>query len=76
VTEGGNREGVDGETTPVESPLAHSVTVTLSGFEVRVLQIILQHLVAGQSIDPSTLDYTAMVHLQKTLNLGLPRRSD
>jgi hypothetical protein len=76
VTEGRNQEGVDGETTPVESPLARSVTVTLTGFEVRVLQVILQHLIAGQSIDPSTLDYTAMVHLQKALNLGLPRSTD
>jgi hypothetical protein len=76
MTEGGNREGLDGEPTPVEEPLPRTVTVTLTDFEVRVLQIILHHLIAGQSIDPSTLDDTAMVHLQRTLNLELPRGAD
>jgi hypothetical protein len=76
MTEDRDPEGVDGEATPVGEPLAETVTVTLTDFEVRVLQVILQHLIAGQSIDPCVLDDVAMVHLQRTLNLELRRGED
>jgi hypothetical protein len=63
---------VDVEGAAIGDPSVPTVTVTLTVFEVRVLQIILQHLIAGQSIDPSTLDYDAMLDLGRQLNLEPP----
>jgi len=55
------------EQASVEDAFAPAVTITLTGFEMRVLEVILQHLIAGQPIDPSTLDYGAMVGLDRQL---------
>jgi hypothetical protein len=62
------------EATIVEVPVP-TVTVTLTQFEVRVLQVILERLIAGQAIDPSTIDYGSLVHLEKQLKPGPPSRT-
>ena len=73
MTEAEYWEDVDAEGRPIEEALVPTVTVTLTVFEVRVLQIILEHLIAGQSIDPATLDCDAMVHLERQMKPEPPR---
>ncbi len=73
MTEGEYWDDVDAEGSPIEEALVPTVTVTLTAFEVRILQIILEHLITGQSIDPSTLDYDAMMHLERQMKLEPPR---
>lgn len=74
MTEGEYWDDVEG--SPIEEALVPTVTVTLTALEVQVLQVILEHLIAGQSIDPSTLDYDVMMHLERQMKLEPPRSTD
>jgi hypothetical protein len=66
---------LDGEATPIENASGRTVTVTLTEFEVRVLQVILEDLIAGQSVDPSTLDDQIMRHVERQLTPEPPRNT-